>query len=135
MHLHRSLCPAGAGVPIGMRSTAAVMVVGVWLTTTSEARSQSRAWVVPAVSLGVSHDSNLFLVPGGAGDTLTHIRPSLEGAYESPTREFRGFAAFDAQVSPGYPALTALGARRNVLMDARVRPTPFVALGLGARYD
>jgi len=113
----------------------AVAVVGVWLTTVPEARSQARAWFVPAVSLGVSHDDNLFLAPDGPADTFTHIRPSVEGAYESPTREVRGFAAFDAQVSAQYPSLTALGARRNALIDARVRPTPFVAVGLGARYD
>jgi hypothetical protein len=120
-----------------MRSKAAVMVMvaGVALTTGKEARSQSRAWVAPAVSLSLSHDSNLFLTPNNAGDVLTQLRPSLEGAYESPTKEFYGAAWFDAQVSANYSSLNALAARRNGLIDARVRTSPNVFLGVDARYD
>lgn len=114
---------------------AVVLVIGLSLTAIPDARSQSRMWVVPAVSLNVSHDTNLFLGPGSAGDTLTQLRPAFEGAYESPNREFYGAAAFEAQVSAQYPSLTMLGARRNALIDARVKTTPRVFIGLGGRYD
>ena len=42
------------------------------------------AWSYPPCRSSLSHDSNLFVVPAAPGDTLAHVRPSFEGAYESP---------------------------------------------------
>jgi hypothetical protein len=113
----------------------AAIILGVALPMVSEARAQSRVWVVPAVTVSAEHDSNLFIAPRSAGDTLAHVRPSLDAAYESPNRQLHGFASFEAQRSAKYPALNMLGAQRNALIDARVRTTPRTFLGLSARSD
>ena len=115
--------------------TRAAIVAGAALTMVSDGYAQSRTWFVPAVSLGLSHDSNLFLAPDNAGDTLAKVRPSFDAAYESPNREFHGFVAFEAQRSAKYPALNMLGAQRTALIDARVRTSPRTFVGLGGRHD
>ena len=115
--------------------TRAALVAGAALTMVSEGYAQSRTWFVPAVSLSLSHDSNLFVVPDSAGDTLAHVRPSFDAAYESPNRELHGFVAFEAQRSAKYPALNMLGAQRTALVDARVRTSPRTSIGLGGRHD
>jgi hypothetical protein len=63
------------------------------------------------------------------------VRPSFDAAYESPTRQFHGFAAFEAQRSAQYPALNMLGAQRTALIDARVHTSPRTFIGLGGRHD
>ena len=114
--------------------TKAAIVVSAVLTMVSEGYAQSRTWFVPAVSMSLSHDTNLFLT-GNAGDTLAHVRPSFDAAYESPNREFHGFAAFEAQRSATYPALNMLGEQRTALIDARVNTSPRTILGLSGRHD
>jgi len=117
-----------------VRLTRAAIVAGAVLTMVSEGSAQSRAWFVPALSMSLSHDTNLFLT-GNAGDTLAQVRPSFDGAYESPNREFHGFAAFEAQRSATYPVLNMLGAQRTALIDARVNTSPRTILSLGGRHD
>ena len=117
-----------------MLTRAATIAVAA-LTMVSEGSAQSRTWFVPAVSLSLSHDTNLFLAPGNEGDTLAHVRPSFDAAYESPNREFHGFVAFEAQRSAQYPVLNMLGAQRTALIDARVRTSPRTFIGLSGRHD
>src|SRR5688572_19351190 len=134
VHVHRTLCPSIGEAAVDMLTRAAI-VAGAALTMVSDGYAQSRTWVVPAVSLGLSHDSNLFLAPDSAGDTLAKVRPSFDAAYESPNREFHGFVAFEAQRSAKYPALNMLGAQRTALIDARVRTSPRTFIGLSGRHD
>jgi hypothetical protein len=133
MHVDRILRASIDEAPVDMLTRAAI-VTGAVLTMASASSAQSRAWFVPAVSMSVSHDTNLFLTDN-AGDTLAHVRPSFDAAYESPNREFHGFAAFEAQRSATYPALNMLGAQRTGLVDARVNTSPRMVLGLGGRHD
>jgi hypothetical protein len=100
----------------------------------SQGYAQPRTWFVPAASVSLSHDSNLFL-SGNAGDTLAHVRPSFDAGYESLNREVHGFLAFEAQRSATYPALNMLGARRMAVLNARLRTSPRAQIGLGGRHD
>ena len=101
----------------------------------ADARAQSEATLVPALSVSTVHDDNLFSAPSGVGDVLTYIRPSLEGRYHSPTMNLQSLISFDIQRSGGHSALNTLDARRHAMFDGRVRSTPSLLLGLAARYD
>lgn len=112
----------------------AAIVASAALMIVSESHAQPRTWLVPAASVSLSHDSNLFLT-GSAGDTLAHVRPSFDAGYESLNREIHGFLAFEAQRSANYPALNMLGAQRTAVLNARLRPSPRTQIGLGGRHD
>jgi hypothetical protein len=133
MHVYRTVWASIGEDRVEMFTRAAIVTAAV-LTMVSDGDAQSRTWFVPAVSMSLSHDTNLFLT-GNAGDTLAHVRPSVDAAYESPNREFHGFAAFEAQRSTTYPALNMLGAQRTALIDARVNASPRTILSLSGRHD
>jgi hypothetical protein len=123
-------------MPTARTPFVAVLVSGVGFMMTSVAEAQSRLWLAPAVSLSLSHDSNLFLTPDSKGDALTQLRPLLRGGFESPTKQVFGSVSFDAQLSARYPStLNAVAARRNAMIDAQVKTSPNAVIGLGARYD
>ncbi len=114
--------------------TRAAIVAGAVLMMATESSAQPLTWFVPAVSLSLSHDSNLFLT-NHSGDTLAHVRPSFDAGYESLNREIHGFLAFEAQRSATYPALNMLAAERTAVINARVRTSPRMQIGLSGRHD
>jgi hypothetical protein len=108
------------------------------------ASAQSSATLIPSVSVSTVHDDNLFSAASGGsagsggegiGDFLTYIRPSLEGTYESPTFNLQSLMSIDLQRSLQHASLNTFDARRHAMFDGRVRTTPSISLGLGARYD
>jgi len=111
------------------------LVLAVELVLTSSARAQSEATFVPALSVSTVHDDNLFSEPSAVGDVVTYLRPSLEGRYQSRTMTLESLISLDMQRSTRHSSLNIVDARRHATFDGRVRSTPSLLLGLGARYD
>lgn len=118
-----------------MRKRLTVAILALEFCAVSDARSQSRATLTPAVSISTVHDDNLFSQTRGVGDYMTQLRPFLEGTYESPSLNFLSEFSFDAQYSARHKALNAVDARRHALIDTQVRSTASILLGIVARYD
>jgi hypothetical protein len=111
------------------------LVIAAELVLASETRAQSEATLVPALSVSTVHDDNLFSEPSAVGDIVTNLRPSLEGQYQSRTMTLESLVSMDMQRSTRHSSLNIVDARRHAMFDGRVRSTPSILLGLGARYD
>ena len=119
---------------MGIRTTAAWLLVAVHLALPSRAHAQARVEFIPSMSLFTVHDDNVLArVEGGAGQML-QLRPSFEGSYESPTVRLLGLYSFDMQRS-NFSSLNTLDARRHALAETRLRTSPFTTLGFALRYD
>ena len=99
------------------------------------ATAQSRVTLVPSVSISSFYDDNLFTTTVRDGDQVTQLRPSLEASLESPKTTFQGLYWFDMQRSAHHPAWNSVEARRHAFVDAKVRSTPALTLGIASRYD
>ncbi len=98
------------------------------------ARAQSQMEFIPSLSLFAVYDDNIFARIDGTAGQMLQLRPSFEGSYESPTVRLLGLYSFDMQRS-NFSSLNTLDARRHAMGEARLRTTPFTALGLSMRYD
>jgi len=119
---------------MGIRTTAACLIVAVHLTLPAAVHAQARVEFIPSMSMFTVYDDNILAtVDGGAGQML-QLRPSFEGSYESPTVRLLGLYSFDMQRS-NFSALNTLDARRHALAETRLRTSPFTTLGFALRYD
>jgi hypothetical protein len=109
-------------------------VLAAELAVAPRAWAQRSATLVPSLSIGTIYDDNLFARANGDAGTMTLLRPSLEGNYESPTLTVLSFFSFDMQRS-NHSALSTLDARRHANFDIYQRATPSTTLGFGLRYD
>ena len=98
------------------------------------AHAQTRATVVPSVSMGVVYDDNVSARARGDAGQMLQLRPSLEADYESPTVTLISLWSFDMQRS-NHSSLNALDARRHAMFDAKIRSSSLTTWGLGGRYD
>lgn len=98
------------------------------------ARAQTRATIVPSLSIGAVYDDNVSARASGDAGEMLQLRPSLEADYESPTVTLISLWSFDMQRS-NHSALNALDARRHAMFDAKLRSSPLTTWGLGGRYD
>ncbi len=98
------------------------------------AHAQTRATVVPSVSMGVVYDDNVSARARGDAGQMLQVRPSLEADYESPTVTLISLWSFDMQRS-NHSSLNALDARRHAMFDAKIRSSALTTWGLAGRYD
>ncbi len=98
------------------------------------AHAQTRATVVPSVSMGVVYDDNVSARARGDAGQMLQVRPSLEADYESPTVTLISLWSFDMQRS-NHSSLNALDARRHAMFDAKIRSSSLTTWGLAGRYD
>ena len=89
---------------------------------------------IPAATLFAVFDDNIFAGSNSTAGRMLTLRPSFEASYESPITRLLGLYAFDMQQS-NFSSLTTLDARRHALGEATFRSTPFMTLGVLARYD
>jgi hypothetical protein len=98
------------------------------------AAAQSRATLVPSLSLGAVYDDNVNARANGDAGRMLQLRPSLEADYESPKVTLISLWSFDMQRS-NHSLLDALDARRHAMVDSRFRPSSFTTLSVAGRYD
>ena len=98
------------------------------------AAAQSRATVIPSVSIGAVYDDNVSAQAQGDAGQMLQVRPSLEADYESSRTTLISLWSFDMQKS-NHSALNALDARQHAMVDAKFRSSPMTTWGLAARYD
>jgi hypothetical protein len=96
--------------------------------------AQSRATLVPSVSIGAVYDDNVSAQANGDSGQMLQMRPSLEADYESSKVTLVSLWSFDMQRS-NHSSLNALDARRHAMFDAKLRSSPFTTWGFGGRYD
>jgi len=99
-----------------------------------DARAQSRATIVPSVSMGAVYDDNVSARAQGDAGQMLQMRPSLEADFESPTMTLISLWSFDMQRS-NHSSLNMLDARRHAMVDAKIRSSSFTTWGLAGRYD
>ena len=97
-------------------------------------RAQTRATIVPSVSMGVVYDDNVSARAQGDSGRMLQVRPSLEADYDSETVKLISLWSFDMQRS-NHSALNALDARQHAMLDAKLRSSPFTTWGVASRYD
>ena len=100
----------------------------------SDAAAQTRATIIPSVSMGAVYDDNVSARAQGDAGQMLQMRPSIEADYESPTFTLISLWSFDMQRS-NHSALNALDARRHAMIDTKVRSSSFTTWGLAGRYD
>jgi hypothetical protein len=98
------------------------------------AQAQTRATVIPSVSMGVVYDDNVSARARGDAGEMLQMRPSLEADYESATVKLISLWSFDMQRS-NHSSLNALDARRHAMVDAKLRSSVMTTWGLAGRYD
>jgi hypothetical protein len=111
----------------------AFVVIAIGVLAPS-ARAQTRATLVPSLSMGAVYDDNVSARAQGDAGEMLQLRPSLEADYESPTVTLISLWSFDMQRS-NHSALNALDARRHAMFDAKVRSSSVTTWGFGGRYD
>ena len=99
-----------------------------------DARAQTRATVIPSVSIGGVYDDNVSATARGDEGRMLQMRPSLEADYESPTVTLISLWSFDMQRS-NHSSLNALNARQHAMFDAKLRSSTMTTWGVGGRYD
>ena len=114
-----------------LRSIAIAIALGV---AAPGAHAQTRATIVPSLSMGAVYDDNVSARARGDAGEMLQLRPSLEADYESPTVTLISLWSFDMQRS-NHSALNALDARRHAMFDAKVRSSPLTTFGFAGRYD
>ena len=97
-------------------------------------RAQTRATIVPSVSMGVVYDDNVSARAQGDAGRMLQVRPSLEADYDSPTVKLISLWSFDMQRS-NHSALNALDARQHAMFDAKFRSSSLTTWGTAGRYD
>lgn len=98
------------------------------------ASAQTRATVIPSVSMGAVYDDNVSARAAGDAGQMLQLRPSIEADYESPKWTLISLWSFDMQRS-NHSALNALDARRHAMFDSKLRGSPMTTWGLTGRYD
>ena len=99
-----------------------------------DAPAQTRATVIPSVSIGAVYDDNVSATARGDEGRMLQMRPSLEADYESPTVTLISLWSFDMQRS-NHSSLNALNARQHAMFDAKLRSSTMTTWGVGGRYD
>jgi hypothetical protein len=99
-----------------------------------DAPAQTRATVIPSVSIGGVYDDNVSATARGDEGRMLQMRPSLEADYESPTVTLISLWSFDMQRS-NHSSLNALNARQHAMFDAKLRSSTMTTWGVGGRYD
>lgn len=111
---------------------AAVLVLGPALAPGASA--QTRATIIPSVSIGGVYDDNVSARAEGDSGQMLQVRPSLEADYESPRLTLISLWSFDMQRS-NHSALNALDARQHAMVDAKFRSSNLTTWALAGRYD
>ncbi|MGH9220522.1 MAG: hypothetical protein ACRD1W_14540 [Vicinamibacterales bacterium] len=99
-----------------------------------DAPAQTRATIIPSVSIGGVYDDNVSATARGDEGRMLQMRPSLEADYESPTVTLISLWSFDMQRS-NHSSLNALNARQHAMFDAKLRSSTMTTWGVGGRYD
>jgi hypothetical protein len=98
------------------------------------AAAQTRATIIPSVSIGGVYDDNVSARAQGDAGQMLQVRPSLEADYESPRLTLVSLWSFDMQRS-NHSSLNALDARQHAMLDTKFRSSSLTTWGLAARYD
>jgi hypothetical protein len=98
------------------------------------AAAQTRATVIPSVSIGAVYDDNVSAQARGDSGQMLQVRPSLEADYESPRMTLISLWSFDMQRS-NHSLLNALDARQHAMVDAKFRSSHLTTWALAGRYD
>ena len=111
-----------------------LVVIVIAAAMAPDASAQSRATIVPSVSMGAVYDDNVSARAQGDAGKMLQVRPSLEADYESPNLTLISLWSFDTQRS-NHSSLNMIDARRHAMVDAKIRSSHLTTWGLGARYD
>jgi hypothetical protein len=117
-----------------MRSLQFILIAAALSAAAPDVEAQTRATIVPSVSMGAVYDDNVSARARGDAGEMLQLRPSLEADYESSTVKLISLWSFDMQRS-NHSALNALDARRHAMFDAKIRSSAMTTWGLGGRYD
>ena len=96
--------------------------------------AQTRATIIPSVSIGGVYDDNVTARERGDSGQMLQVRPSLEADYESPRTTLVSLWSFDMQRS-NHSLLNALDARQHAMVDAKFRASNMSTLAVAGRYD
>ena len=111
----------------------ALIVIGVGAAA-PDLQAQTRATIVPSVSMGAVYDDNVSARAQGDAGQMLQLRPSLEADYESARLTLVSLWTFDMQRS-NHSALNALDARRHAMFDGKFRSSNLTTWALAGRYD
>lgn len=117
-----------------MRSLQFILIAIALAAAAPDVQAQTRATVIPSVSMGAVYDDNVSARARGDAGQMLQMRPSLEADYESATLKLISLWSFDMQRS-NHSLLNALDARRHAMVDAKVRSSVMTTWGLAGRYD
>ena len=117
-----------------MRSLQCILIAAVLGAAAPDLQAQTRATIVPSVSMGAVYDDNVSARARGDAGEMLQLRPSLEADYESSKLKLISLWSFDMQRS-NHSSLNALDARRHAMFDAKLRSSAMTTWGLGGRYD
>lgn len=117
-----------------MRVQLLVLTLIALVAAAPDAAAQSRATVIPSVSIGAVYDDNVSATARGDAGQMIQMRPSLEADYESPTVTLISLWSFDMQRS-NHSSLNALNARQHAMFDAKLRSSFATTWGIAGRYD
>lgn len=109
-------------------------IVFALLAASAVASAQTRATVIPSVSMGAVYDDNVSARAVGDAGQMLQLRPSIEADYESPKWTLVSLWSFDMQRS-NHSALNALDARRHAMLDSKLRASTMTTWALTGRYD
>jgi hypothetical protein len=115
------------------RTIAGVALLSIALTA-PHASAQTRATVIPSVSIGAVYDDNVSAQARGDSGQMLQVRPSLEADYESPRMTLISLWSFDMQKS-NHSLLNALDARQHAMVDAKFRSSNVTTWALAGRFD
>ena len=117
-----------------MRVTIFLVTLLALVAAAPDAPAQTRATIIPSVSIGGVYDDNVSATARGDEGRMLQMRPSLEADYESPTVTLISLWSFDMQRS-NHSSLNALNARQHAMFDAKLRSSTMTTWGVGGRYD
>lgn len=117
-----------------MRSLQCILIAAALGAAAPHVQAQTRATVIPSVSIGAVYDDNVSARARGDAGEMLQMRPSLEADYESATLKLISLWSFDMQRS-NHSSLNALDARRHAMVDAKLRSSAMTTWGLAGRYD
>jgi hypothetical protein len=109
-------------------------LTAVAVAMAADAAAQTRATIIPSVSMGAVYDDNVSARAQGDAGQMLQMRPSLEADYESPTVTLISLWSFDMQRS-NHSSLNMVDARRHAMVDGKFRSSPFTTWGVAGRYD
>ena len=116
-----------------MRATALGLVI-LLAGALAPVAAQTRATVVPSVSMNGVVDDNVSASARGDEGRMLLVRPSLEADIESPKLTLISVWSFDMQRS-NHSALNMLDAGQHAMFDTKYRSSTFTTWGLMGRYD